>query len=796
MKSPYTAQEEHRFGEFRLDLRQGLLFRGTEEVKLRPKAFEALRVLATSNGKLVTKGELIEALWPGATAVSEDSIAHCVMEVRKALGDGGQSILRTVTGRGYLFHAGETPPAEVLSEEIAETPARPRWIWNSLIALGACGVLAGFGFFGWRERQIANWTAAVEAAVANEDYRAAFDSAQRVLALRPDENRVLRLLNDYSDDLTVTSEPAGAEVYLQALGETLERKVGTTPIERMRIPHVDAVLRLRRAGYADFERTISTSIQRSHPSNRSPWDLKVHWRMLDVSQSKPGMIYVPQTKHYQIRMLRALAPKPVTLEPYYIDRFEVSNADFQNFVDARGFEKISLGKDQSGLPGPRGWNAGRAPEGLSKHPVTGVTWLEARGYCQSLGKDLPTIYQWQAATREPGYTPYGLIYPWGLFRASDVASRGNLRGSGTWSVGSQPFGMSRVGAYDLAGNVREWLLNERSPGRAIAGGSWRDDVYQFLVHGSAEETKAADDLGFRCALGADAEGSGKIENAPAEPYPAPLSENEFDEVRRVYAYTNESPGGKILSAQEGPGWRREELQFPGANGEMASGYLYLPKGVSPPYQAIQFLGGMGYFLGVPLTEIVEGRQLKMEPFIKAGRALFLVRLIGFEGRPPVGQYASLFTGPRSQREITRQWIEDLRRGLDYLGTRPDIDAKRVVFWNNSTAEIGSIAAAVEARYAAVIFGGAGLEDWSLSLPKDLNPALAAPFIEAPKLVMHGAYDEQHPVNTMGRTFFDSLRGYKKWVQFDGGHIAPPEVALPAVLPWLDANLGKVRANTQ
>src|SRR5260370_27832121 len=92
------------FGEFTLDLTRGALLRGTTEIKLRPKSFELLKYLVLSSGRLVPKGELQRALWPD-TIVGDDAVAHCLMEVRKALGDTESKLVKTVPGRGYIFKA-------------------------------------------------------------------------------------------------------------------------------------------------------------------------------------------------------------------------------------------------------------------------------------------------------------------------------------------------------------------------------------------------------------------------------------------------------------------------------------------------------------------------------------------------------------------------------------------------------------------------------------------------------------------------------------------------------------------
>lgn len=93
------------FDGFTLNLTRGCLIgRDGEEIKLRPKSFEVLRYLVESSGRLVSKDELIAAVWPD-TAVTDDSLVQCLIEVRRALGDGGQRIVKTVPRRGYIFES-------------------------------------------------------------------------------------------------------------------------------------------------------------------------------------------------------------------------------------------------------------------------------------------------------------------------------------------------------------------------------------------------------------------------------------------------------------------------------------------------------------------------------------------------------------------------------------------------------------------------------------------------------------------------------------------------------------------
>lgn len=100
----------YRFGDFTLDLDAGLLTRKGDVVPLRNKSFEVLKYLVERNGRLVTKTELIDAVW-GDVAVTENSLTQCLTEIRRVLEDDAQQMVRTVARRGYLFAAAMSEPA-------------------------------------------------------------------------------------------------------------------------------------------------------------------------------------------------------------------------------------------------------------------------------------------------------------------------------------------------------------------------------------------------------------------------------------------------------------------------------------------------------------------------------------------------------------------------------------------------------------------------------------------------------------------------------------------------------------
>jgi DNA-binding winged helix-turn-helix (wHTH) protein/tetratricopeptide (TPR) repeat protein len=92
-----------RFADYELDPQRGEL-RGHdgEPIKLRPKSFAMLQMFATSGRRILSKQELIEAIWPNVH-VGEDSLFQCIREIRSALGDDRRELVRLISGRGYLF---------------------------------------------------------------------------------------------------------------------------------------------------------------------------------------------------------------------------------------------------------------------------------------------------------------------------------------------------------------------------------------------------------------------------------------------------------------------------------------------------------------------------------------------------------------------------------------------------------------------------------------------------------------------------------------------------------------------
>jgi len=104
MSSRRNARALFRFGPFTLDVSRGCLRSDNREVALRPKSFDVLHYLVEHADRLISKDELMQAIWPNLF-VTEDSLTRCISDVRQALGDEAQRMIKTMPRRGYIFAA-------------------------------------------------------------------------------------------------------------------------------------------------------------------------------------------------------------------------------------------------------------------------------------------------------------------------------------------------------------------------------------------------------------------------------------------------------------------------------------------------------------------------------------------------------------------------------------------------------------------------------------------------------------------------------------------------------------------
>ena len=493
-------------------------------------------------------------------------------------------------------------------------------------------IVAGAGWFYWRSAKVNHAQATlprIEELVRAERFFEAYDLAVQAQRYLPNDPTLTRLLRTIADDLTVVTDPPGAQVYLKRFvpdesGRFPARQlIGTTPINHQQIARGAYVVSIEKEGYAAFERTVTGAMLRSGEMLVPSQPIRLEAKLAETANVPSRMAFVPGGDYRLVGWSRPTAER-VRLDAYLIDKYEVTNREYKEFINARGYldrkfwrhkfikdgrelswaEALREFKDQTGLPGPRSWRNQEIPEGKAEHPVVDITWYEAAAYAAFRGKELPTVFQWEKAARNGLTMTAGVIMPWGLFTGHEaVERRANFDGRGTLPVESLEFGLSPFGCYHMAGNVAEWCRNPSDEGFATTGGSWGDPPYQFGNYGAFPGSYSSGKLGFRCVRnspGVTANQGAMPLHADAEvPVYKPAGEATFRAWQeQYYRYAQPPLDAQVVEVKETEDWRREKITYVGAEGERAIAYLYLPKHYAPPWQVIQFIPPGDTFLGI------------------------------------------------------------------------------------------------------------------------------------------------------------------------------------------------------
>ena len=131
-----------RFAGFEFDQQRAeLRGPGGEIIRLRPKTYDLFRIFLDSPGRILSKQELMEAVWPNVH-VGEDSLFQCIKEIRAALGDEQRQMIRLVSGRGYLLDIQvEAAPASEAAQDVMPVSSPDVWSAVPLPASGGCSLI-------------------------------------------------------------------------------------------------------------------------------------------------------------------------------------------------------------------------------------------------------------------------------------------------------------------------------------------------------------------------------------------------------------------------------------------------------------------------------------------------------------------------------------------------------------------------------------------------------------------------------------------------------------------------------
>ncbi len=140
----------------------------------------------------------------------------------------------------------------------------------------------------------------------------------------------------------------------------------------------------------------------------------------------------------------------------------------------------------------------------------------------------------------------------------------------------------------MAGNVKEWCVNEITGGFLTTGGSWEDPLYMFAEFGSFPGFYASNSIGFRCVRTAanttGAQGAMKMNLEERIPSYTPVDKRTFKSFLTHFKYDKKPLNATVIETTETVNWTKEKVTFSGVDDERIIAYLYLPAGVAKPYQ--------------------------------------------------------------------------------------------------------------------------------------------------------------------------------------------------------------------
>jgi len=355
-------------------------------------------------------------------------------------------------------------------------------------------------------------------------------------------------------------------------------------------------------------------------------------------------------------------------------------------------------------------------------------------------------------------------------------------------------GLGAFGTFDMAGNVREWCWNASSEERFILGGGWNDQIYMFTDAYTQPPFDRSPSNGFRCVRYQGTELNLAVAmTAIARPFRDFLKEKPVpDDVFRfflpLFAYDKTDLKSNVESSDTTEEWIKQKVTFNAAYGdERVTAYLFLPRAGKPPYQTVVYFPGSNAILGrssetLPMSVI--------DFVIMSGRAVLYPVYKGTYERN-----SGITTDQPNMTNAYKDWIiqmaKDLRRSVDYLETRADIDRAKLAYYGVSWGgRLGVLFVAVERRFKASVLYVAGLK-FQRALP-EADPVNYASRVKIPVLMLNGRYDNFFPLETSQIPLYRLLGTppqHKRHVIFETGHFVPRLQLIKEVLDWLDRYLG-------
>ncbi len=419
-----------------------------------------------------------------------------------------------------------------------------------------------------------------------------FIMSRDLLKKYPNNEIIKNYYSKSSRYVKLKTNKKGIDVSVMYPGDSTYNYIGKTPIDSFVVPNN------YQYHYLKFNYENAEFIEKS----RNNHNYRFPENTIEIPSGHKPFLGITLRRMW----LQGLDFENINIEAFSIAENEVSNKDFQEFVDAGGYENriywdfpfqvgnktydfnssIKMFTDRYGRPGPSNWAYGQFPTGLDNYPVTGISWFEARAFAKYSNLSLPNVYQWLLASGNP--ENLGDVNQY-------VTRNSNYNSTQLREVSN------KLGSYNelnnIGGNIKEWTLNPNGDNQekfSIMGGAFNEPSYTFNNYYSLSPFDRSIGNGFRLSKNLT-NGRSELDNDIIPEFKRnfyeieDISDEVFDVYKSQFDYNSQPLNSKtsnIENFQDGYSAQIFEMETTYESDEKLFGYIVFSNRFKDKYDPI------------------------------------------------------------------------------------------------------------------------------------------------------------------------------------------------------------------
>ncbi len=539
-----------------------------------------------------------------------------------------------------------------------------------------------------------------------------FNKAKELLKEYPDNDIIKNYFEKSSKYFPLKIDKDGVEISVKYAGDSTYTFLGKSPIDSFIAPNL--------RGNMSHKLNLKYNNLEFELNGKNRYDYLMPESIIKVPENHKVFL------GSKVNMfLQGINFEETQIESFSLAKNEVSNLEFQEFVDAGGYENpaywdfpyevgnkiydfnssIKLFTDKYGKLGPANWSYGKFPAGLENLPVTGISWFEARAYARYSKLSLPNLYQWLFAS--------GIPDNWFTVNQS-VTNNSNYDSTQLREVSNNEGSYNELN--NIGGNVKEWVLNpngDKKEKYSIMGGAYNEASYTFNNYYSLSPFDRTIGNGFRLSKNLSNKKS-ELDNKIIPDFKRNFDELEdvSDEVFEVYKsqfdYGNKplnSITTNIEDFNEGYTAQKFELETTYESDEKLTGYIVFSNKFKDKYSpVIEFPNASS----ISINNDSNFPNLGLKHLLDEGYAIIKPMYFNTFNRKKI---INTFWASESEdyKEAIIKIGQDYKRTLDYIESRNDFDFSKMSYfgysWGSTTS---NYLLAIDDRIKAAVICVGGL----------------------------------------------------------------------------------------